>query len=321
MQRRQHGRRLCQGDRRTDAGQRAFRPGADQCADRHRRGGQEPDAASRAGRRRADRRGEEQLLHRAGRHGACGRCGFGAAAHARLGARGRAACGDPRAARSADRGAEHAARRAACIDRLEPAAARTAAGARPPASRPAGRRAAGRCAEPRAAPAHSCRPRRGDFRRRRRLGGAGRPCRRAAGDVGVRPRPVRAKSVVGRHQRRLFLAGRRRTDRRKRFHCRLRRKLHPVDHQKGQADRARRGGRAGRYRRAEARLSDAGAGRGARRRQGDRRGVIGQARRPRGERQNRPAERRAARAHPGRRQSSCPVYRRVRAPHSSTRAR
>ena len=59
MQRRQHGRRLCQGDRRADTGQRSFRPGTDQCADRDRRGGKKPDAARGVGRRRADRCGEE----------------------------------------------------------------------------------------------------------------------------------------------------------------------------------------------------------------------------------------------------------------------
>ena len=90
MQRREHGRRLCQGDRRADAGQRAFRPGADQRADRHRRGGEKPDAARGAGGRCADRSGEEQFLHRAGRDGARGRRGVGAAAYAELGARGHA---------------------------------------------------------------------------------------------------------------------------------------------------------------------------------------------------------------------------------------
>ena len=55
---------------RTDAGQRAFRARAHQCADRHRRGRQEPHAAAGAGGRRADRRGEVELLHRAGRDGA-----------------------------------------------------------------------------------------------------------------------------------------------------------------------------------------------------------------------------------------------------------
>ena len=84
MQRSEHGRRLRQGDRRADIGERAFRSGADQCADRDRRGGEEPNAACRAGRRRADWRGEEQLLHRAGRNRARGRCGVGAAAYAEL---------------------------------------------------------------------------------------------------------------------------------------------------------------------------------------------------------------------------------------------
>ncbi len=71
-------------------------------------------------------------------------------------------------ARPADRGAQHAARRAACAARLESAAARTAAGARPPASRSAGHRTTRRCAAARAAPAHPRRPRRGDRRRRER---------------------------------------------------------------------------------------------------------------------------------------------------------
>ena len=58
----------------------------------------------------------------------------------------------------------------------------------------------------------------------------------------------------------------------------VRRQPDAMDHQEGQADRARRRGRAGRYRRAEARLSDAGAARGARRREGDGGGVAGGAR-------------------------------------------
>ncbi len=93
--------------------------------------------------------------------------------------------------------------------------------------------------------------------------------RRTAGHIGVRSRTVCRKSVVSRHQRRIFFAGRRRADLGKRFHSRLRRQPHAVDDQEGQADRARRAGRAGRYRCAQARLSDAGADRRARRRRGD----------------------------------------------------
>ena len=86
-QRGQHGRRLRQGDERAHAGQRAFGAGPDQCADRHLRGGQEPHAARGSRRRRPDRGGAEQLLHRAGRAGALGRRRRRAHPHAGDGAR------------------------------------------------------------------------------------------------------------------------------------------------------------------------------------------------------------------------------------------
>ncbi len=100
-----HGRRLCQGERRAHAGQRAFRPGLDQCADRHRRSREKPDAAAGAGGRCPPRSSEEQFLYRAGRDGACRRRGVGAAAYARLRARRHAARRHPRFARPADCGA------------------------------------------------------------------------------------------------------------------------------------------------------------------------------------------------------------------------
>ena len=303
---RRHGRRLCQGDRRTHAGQRAFRPGAHQCADRHRRSREKPDAAPGAGGRCPQWSGEEQFLYRAGRNGACRRRGVGAAAYAGLGARRHAARRHPRAARPADRGLEHAARRAARAARLESAAARIAAGARPAASRSARRRAPRRCIGARAASAHPRRPRRGDLRCRAGFGCARRQHRRAVGDFGVRPRTVFGKSLVGRHQRRLFVAGRRRADFRERFHPGVRRQPDAVDHQEGQADRARRRGGAGRCRRAETRLSDAGAACGAWRCQGDGAGVAGGTRQA-GKRQSRPSQQRHARAHPRRRQSSLPA--------------
>ena len=141
------------------------------------------------------------------------------------------------------------------------------------------------------------------------------------GDVGVRPRAVCRQSLVGRHQRRLFLAGRRRTDFRKRFHSRLRRQPDAVDDQERQADRARRRGGAGRYRRAETRLSDAGADRRARRRQGDGGGVAGGARAARrGKVKERAPQRRHARAHPRWRQSSLSVAGRIERSSSSIRA-
>ena len=158
---------------------------------------------------------------------------------------------------------------------VESAAARIAAGARPAASRSARRRAARRCVGARAAPAHSRRPRRGDLRCRAGAGRARRQRRRAIGDIGVRPRAVFGKSLVGRHQRRLLVAGRRRADFRERFHPGVRRQPDAMDHQEGQTDRARRRGGAGRCRCAETRLSDAGAARGAWRCQGDGAGVAG----------------------------------------------
>ena len=76
---RHEGNAACMGDayakanQRADLGQRAFGAGSHQRAHRHRRGGEEPDTAAGAGRRRADRRGEIELLHRAGRDGPLGR--------------------------------------------------------------------------------------------------------------------------------------------------------------------------------------------------------------------------------------------------------
>ena len=64
-------------------GQRSFRSGADQCADRYRRGGEEPHTARGAGGGRADWCGEEQFLHRTGRNGARGRRGVGTAPYRR----------------------------------------------------------------------------------------------------------------------------------------------------------------------------------------------------------------------------------------------
>ena len=64
----------------------------------------------------------------------------------------------------------------------------------------------------------------------------------------------------------------------KRFHPRVRREPDAMDHQEGQIDRAWRRSRAGRYRRAKARLSDAGYVRGAGRCQSDGGSVIGRAR-------------------------------------------
>ena len=125
------------------------------------------------------------------------------------------------------------------------------------------------------------------------------------GDIGVRPWLVCRQSVVGRHQRRLLVAGRRRTDFGKRFHSRFRREPHPVDDQERQADRARRRGGAGRYRCAETRLSDAGADRGPCRCQGHGGGrVLERTRATRACKQAAgPAIERDARAHPRRRQS------------------
>ena len=62
------------------------------------------------------------------------------------------------------------------------------------------------------------------------------------------------------------------------LNSRLRREFYAMDHQEGQADRAGRRGRAGRYRYVEARLSDAGPACGAWRRADDRGSPIGGAR-------------------------------------------
>ena len=91
---------------------RAPGPGADQRADRHHRGGQEPHAAAGARRGRGRRGGAVQLPHRRGRARRRRRRGAGAAALPRLGRRRRRARLPDRAAGAAHRGAGHAAGRA-----------------------------------------------------------------------------------------------------------------------------------------------------------------------------------------------------------------
>ena len=95
----------------------------------------------------------------------------------------------------------------------------------------------------------------------RRRGGcpgrAGRAHRRPAGHLDLRAWVVCRQPLVGRHQRRLCLAGGRRIDFRERSHHRIRRQPDTVDHQARQADRARCRRRAGGRRGGQARLSDA----------------------------------------------------------------
>ncbi len=100
------------GTGRTGHPDRAPGPGADQRADRHHRGGQEPHAAAGARRGRRERRGAVQLPHRRGGAGHLGRCGGGPAALPRHGRRRRGPCLPDRAAGAAHRGARDAAGRA-----------------------------------------------------------------------------------------------------------------------------------------------------------------------------------------------------------------
>src|SRR6516164_8625240 len=61
MQCREHGRCLCQGDRRVDIGQRAFGSRPDKRVDRNRRSREKPHPARGARRRRAERRGRNNF--------------------------------------------------------------------------------------------------------------------------------------------------------------------------------------------------------------------------------------------------------------------
>ena len=122
-------------------------PGPHQRADRHRRGGQEPDAAAGAGRRRADRRGQVELLRRAGRDGALRRRHLGAHPHAGLAREDTLRAVDAGAARPPDGRAEPADRRAGRAlrrQRSPPLALPPAPG--PDASRSGERAPAGGCA-------------------------------------------------------------------------------------------------------------------------------------------------------------------------------
>ena len=321
MQRREHGGRLCQGDPGAHAGQRAFRARAHQCAHRHRRGGEEPDAAAGAGRRRADRRGQIEFLCRSGRDGALGRGHLGAHSHAGLRARGYAARRRPGAARPPDGRAEPADRCAGRALRRQDRPARAATGAGAVASRSRERAPAGRCACERRASAHSRRSRRGACGGGGGTGRAGRAHRRAAGDLDLRAWAVCRQPLVGRHQRRLCLAGGGRADLRERSHRRVRREPDALDHEAGQADRARCRGRANRRRGGQARVPDAGPacrpGRCPGGRAGDP-GRVGQAR-------HRPArgtaQRRDAQADRRRRQPQRALSGHVDRPTSSIRAR
>ena len=82
-----------------------------------------------------------------------------------------------------------------------------------------------------AAPGHSWRPGRGRFRCRSDADCVSGAHRRALGDFGLRSWAVIRQPVVARHQRRLFLADRRRADRGKRLHRRFRREHDDLDHQ------------------------------------------------------------------------------------------
>ena len=79
-------------------------------------------------------------------------------------------------------------------------------------------------------------------------GRAGRAHRRAAGHLDLRAWAVCRQPLVGRHQRRLCLAGGGRADLGERSHRRVRREPDALDHEAGQADRARRRGCASRRR-------------------------------------------------------------------------
>ena len=168
---------------------------------------------------------------------------------ARDGAGGRAARRHARPARAPDGGAEPADRCAGFALRRDRRAAGVAARARPNPSRSRRACAGWPISWQRATAPHPGRSRRGDRGRRASPRRARRAQRRAAGDLGMRPRPVCGQPVVARHLRRVRLPGRRRADRAERPDPRLRRQPDALDHQARQADRAGRTVGADRHRR------------------------------------------------------------------------
>ena len=130
----------------------------------------------------------------------------------------------------------------------------------------------------------------------------GRAHRRAAGDLDLRAWAVCRQPLVGRHQRRLCLAGGGRADLRERSHRRVRRQPDALDHEARQADRARRRRGASRRRGGQARLSDADPACRPGRCPGSRAGDPGRAGQARDRPRAGPAQCRDAQAHRGRRQ-------------------
>ena len=232
------GRRLRPDERRASAA-RHRAPGlrADQRDDRDHRGGEEPDAAGRAWPPRRPQPRSNFYVDQAALAAAVG------AVPMRVDVAGRRGRGRPRP-RSPPRVRRAPHRRCStcrwtCRRRQAPA------GAEPPAlPAPTRRRGRRRPTSQRLADALRAARAAGVRRRPRRrgpsaggAGGAGRPLRRAAGDLGRRQGPVRRQPVVAGRLRRLRLAAGRRADPRRRPDRRLGLRAEHVDDAARPADR------------------------------------------------------------------------------------
>ena len=248
-------------------GQRAGRgavraPGlrADQRDDRHHRGGEEPHAAGRAGRRDGGRRGAVQLPGRPAGPGRRGRRGAGAGVRTGLGGRRHAPRVPAGRGGAPDRAAQPAARRPGRRDGARSGAGGHRAGPAAPGAR---RRSpswptcspapAGRCSSPAAVPGTPG----------RQLAALAERVRRAAGHLGGGARALPRAPVVARRLRRVRLAAGRRADRRRRPDGRLGLRAEHVDDAARPAHRPGRRGGPGRPRPRRARRAPAGRGSGS----------------------------------------------------------